>query len=99
MIKVDRLILTTLFIAVILFFTGVFQMFVYDGKAKGCSGEYFQRYRDKMATEQIAVIISEECTSYRTAYKVWKYIALASVVVFLGSGLYAVAKQKETRTS
>jgi hypothetical protein len=93
MIEVNRLTQTAMLIALTLFFTGVYQMFVYDGKAKGCSGEHFHKYRDTMATEQIVLIINKECASYRTTYKIWKYAALGSVIVFVGSGFYRVAKQ------
>ncbi|MCX2739504.1 hypothetical protein [Pontibacter anaerobius] len=58
------------------------------------SGEYFDKYRDTMETEQIVSIIGKECGSYRTGFKVWKYLTLTSAVAFIGSGIYCAAKQK-----
>lgn len=85
--KPNKFLQKLMIIVLVLFFTGVFQKFVYNGKAKGCSGEYFQKYRDTMATDQVMQIINKECVSYRTTYKMWKYVALGSAVVFKGGGV------------
>jgi hypothetical protein len=90
----SKIIKAAMLIAVTLFFTGVYQLFVYDGKAKGCSGENFQKHRDTMATEHMVRGISKECGSYGMTFKIWKYLTLTTVVVFLGSGFYRVAKQE-----
>ncbi len=77
-----------LFFSVILFFTSVYQMFVFDGKARGCSGDLFHKYRDVKSTSAILELSKIKCSSYRNCFTYWKYATYGSVIIFIGSGIY-----------
>lgn len=88
------IILLILVTSVVFFFTGAYQMFVFDGKAKGCSGDNFFEYRDVKSIEDILELNKIECSKYWNYFDYWKYTTFSSVVLFFGSGIYLIRKRK-----
>jgi hypothetical protein len=77
-----------LILSIIIFFLGVYQMLLFDGKAKGCSGDNFFEFRELKSTNEILELINQECSKYRNYFDYWKYITFFSVVLFFGSSIY-----------
>lgn len=88
-----------MFTSAVLFFSGVYQMFVFDGKARGCSGDNFFEYRDVKTKEEILALDKTECSKYWDSFDYWKYVTLSSVAIFLGSGIYLIRKRKNPAPS
>lgn len=88
--KNNYITLIFLMFCIVLFFTGVFKMFEFDGKTKGCSSDNFFEYRETKSTEEILRLNRMECQKYRNYFKYWKYATFVSVLCFIGGGIYLI---------
>jgi len=88
------IVLLILVTCVMLFFTGVYQMFVYDGKAKYCYSEIWKKYHETKSHDWIQKKDKEDCSQPWNYFKYWKYVTFSSVVLFFGSGIYLIRKRK-----
>lgn len=70
-------------VSIILFVIGIYEMITYDGLGRNCSGNMFSDYRDSKETEEILLMIKQECSSYKKFFTVWKYITFASTAIFI----------------
>lgn len=89
------IVLLILVACVMLFFTGVYQMFVYDGKAKYCYSKIWKQYNETMTQEWILEKDKHDCSQYWNYFKYWKYASFSSVVLFFGIGIYLIRELKK----